>query len=150
MSALTTVTTGMLRQLLTEAEAESIAGVTGGGLTEEAWLQERLEQAANRVVGAVNACSENPAIKTGLCKVPASCVHTTLVLARHAVIAALPGMSETLEGSSRAAEYNTAVQDLSRLAACELSVHYELADGEGEEGSGTFLINSHPALDFLP
>lgn len=70
MSALTTVTTGMLRQLLTEAEAESIAGVTGGGLTEEAWLQERLEQAADRVVGAVNAAARIPPLRRGFARFP--------------------------------------------------------------------------------
>lgn len=148
MSALSQVTTQMLREVLTESEVASIARVTGGGQTEEAWLNARLLQAADRVVGAVNACTENPSIKTGLCRVPAPCVHTTLVLARHAVIAALPGMSETLEGSSRASDYQTAVQDLARLASCQLAVHYDLEDEEAEDPAGSFMVLSRPLMNF--
>lgn len=133
------VTVELLRGELTAAELAALpsAVVEGGEPTDtqvEAWLQERVLQACDRVVAALNTCSRNLPIQSGLCKVPAACVRTVLVLARHAAISAIPGLAEVLEGSSRSAEYSTAVQELRALASCELVPEYALADGEGAEG----------------
>lgn len=149
------VTVNQLRDELTAAELESIPGAVFGETETpadvvEAWLSERLLQASDRVVAAVNSCSRNAGIATGLCKVPAACVRTVLVLARHAVISAIPGLSETLEGSTRSAEYSTAVQDLARLASCEFVPEYKLADGEGSSGStGCTLLLGELTSDYM-
>jgi hypothetical protein len=131
------VTVDQLRSELTASELESVPRVVKEGATPEqveAWLQERLLQASDRVVSAVNTCPRNAAIKSGLCKVPAACVRTVLVLARHAVISAIPGMTETLEGGTRAAEYSTATRDLESLASCSLVPDYALEEEEMAEG----------------
>ena len=131
--SLQSVTVDQLRSELTAAELEALPSAVMDGAEYEqvqAWLQERLLQAADRVVGAVNTCSRNAAIKSGLCKVPAACVRTVLVLARHAVISAIPGMAETLEGGTRAAEYSTATRDLDSLASCSLVPEYALSEEE--------------------
>lgn len=136
--SLHTVSVEELRGELTAAELTALPGAVINGGSEEqvqAWLQERLIQAADRVVGAINSCPRNAAIRSGICRVPAECVRTVLVLARHAVIAAIPGMAETLEGGSRSAEYATATRDLEALASCALLPEYALAEGE-EAGSG--------------
>lgn len=114
------VTVDQLRSELTAAELEALPTAVMEGATYEqvqAWLLERLVQASDRVVAAVNTCPRNAAIKSGLCRVPAACVRTVLVLARHAVISAIPGMAETLEGGTRAAEYSTATRELESLAS---------------------------------
>lgn len=131
------MTVDQLRSELTASELEAVPRVVKEGATPEqveAWLQERLLQAADRVVAAVNTCPRNVAIKSGLCKVPAACVRTVLVLARHAVISAIPGMAETLEGGTRAAEYATATRDLESLASCSLVPDYALEEEEMAEG----------------
>lgn len=143
-STLVTITTAMLRDELTAVEAENLPSAVGDNTTPEKaekWLEEKVRQACDRVVAAINSCHRNAAIKAGLCRVPAGCVRLALVLARHAVISALPALSETLEGSSRAAEYNTATRDLSALASCELVPEYELGDEEAAgEASGIALL----------
>lgn len=131
------VTVDQLRSELTASELEAVPRVVKDGATPEqveAWLQERLLQAADRVVAAVNTCPRNVAIKSGLGKVPAACARTVLVLARHAVISAIPGMAETLEGGTRAAEYATATRDLESLASCSLVPDYALEEEEMAEG----------------
>lgn len=131
------VSTTQLRSELTAAELDAIPQAIAGDATEERveeWLQERLLQAADRVVAAVNTCPRNVAIKSGLGKVPAACVRTVLVLARHAVVSAIPGMAETLEGGTRAAEYATATRDLESLASCSLVPDYALDEEEMAEG----------------
>lgn len=153
MADLHTCTIDELKAMLTAEEVDAVprAVVEIGEKSEEEWLQEKLLHACNRVVAAVGACERNPRIKAGVFKVPAGLVHTTLVLARHAVIASLPGMSETLEGSSRAAEYSTAVQDLARVASCELFVAdyagSEDPDVEGGEG-GMLLIHGEKPFEW--
>jgi hypothetical protein len=135
--SLQSVTVDQLRSELTAAELEALPSAVMDGAEYEqvqAWLQERLLQAADRVVGAVNTCARNAAIKSGLCKVPAACVRTVLVLARHAVISAIPGMAETLEGGTRAAEYSTATRELESLASCSLVPDYALASDEMADG----------------
>lgn len=150
MADLHTCTVAELKATLTAAEVVALpkAVVAAGAESEEAWLQDKLLRACDRVVAAVGACERNPRIKPGVFKVPGGLVHTTLVLARHAVIASLPGMSETLEGSSRAAEYSTAVQDLARVASCELFVAdyagSEDPDVEGGEGGMLLLHGEKP------
>lgn len=149
------VTVNQLRDELTAAELSSIPGAVFGeeetpADVVEAWLAERLLQASDRVVAAINSCSRNKRILTGLCKVPAACVRTVLVLARHAVISAIPGLSETLEGSTRSAEYSTATQDVTRLASCEFVPEYNLAEGEGSSGSsGCTLLLGELESDYL-
>lgn len=143
MSALHTCTIDELKATLTADEAEVLPKVVvAGAESESAWLQEKLRQACNRVVAAVGACERNPRIKADTFKVPTALVHTTLVLARHAVISSLPNMSEVLEGSSRAAEYSTAVQDLARVASCDLFVadYADSEDPDVEGGSGGMLL----------
>lgn len=136
------ITTDMLRSELTSAELLAVPQVVLGLAEDnseavEAWLQERVLQACDRVVAAINTCERNRKITGGLCKVPAACVRTALVLARHAVLSAIPGMAETLEGSSRAAEYSTATRELDQLASCSLLPSYTLAEGEGATGGMT-------------
>lgn len=115
------------------------------------WLSGMLLQACDSVVAAINTCPRNVRIRTGLFKVPAGCVRTALVLARHAVISAIPGMAETLEGSSRAAEYQTATRALQSLASCDLLPEYALGADEGSQGgtSGVTLVLGGKANDFL-
>ncbi len=136
-ASLQLVTVDQLRGELTAAELAALPGAVNPDGTEEqvqAWLHEKLLQAADRVVAAVNTCSRNVAIKSGLCRVPASCVRTVLVLARHAVISAIPGMADTLEGGSRSAEYATATRDLESLASCALLPEYSLGADEAADG----------------
>lgn len=131
------VTVDQLRGELTAAELAALPGAVTPDSTGEqvqAWLTEKLTQAADRVVAAINTCPRNEAIKSGLCRVPAACVRTVLVLARHAVISAIPGMSETLEGGSRSAEYATATRDLESLASCALMPEYSLGADEAVDG----------------
>ncbi len=138
-----------LRFLLTETELSSVSEcVAGEGeKSEEDFLTVHLLTACDRVVSAVNACRNNARIAYGKFKVPASCVHTALVLARHAVISAIPGMSDTLEGTSRESEYKTAVDDLARLAACELDAGDYAAAGDDPDvqaGGGIYVIGHKP------
>lgn len=137
-----TCTTAELRSLLTREEAASIPQAVlglGADVPEaeaaqavDAWLGGLLLHACDRVAAAVNACRYNPFVSPGTYRVPPSQVHTALVLARHAAISAIPGLSSTLEGGSRAAEYATATADLQRLATCGLRVDAELAAGDGD------------------
>lgn len=150
MPKLHTVTPAELRRSMTEAENAAVSRVVDGELELEAWLGEFIAQAADRVVGAINACEKNARIATGLCRVPAECVRVVIVLARHAAIAAVPGMADALEGSTRAAEYATATRDLDRLAACELLPLYELAEEEQADDSlGRVSVISHPVSDWM-
>lgn len=133
------VTVELLRGELTAAELSALPMAVLGGAEAtptqvEGWLQERVLQACDRVVAAVNTCSHNAPILSGLCKVPSACVRTALVLARQAVVSAIPGMAEVLEGGSRSAEYSTACRELDALASCALRPEYDLADGEGVDG----------------
>ena len=149
------LTVDQLRAELTAAELEAIpGGVLGDENAAEgevqSWLAGMLVQACDSVVTAVNTCPRNKRIRTGLCKVPAGCVRTALVLARHAVISAIPGMAETLEGGSRAAEYSTATAALQRLASCELVPEFSLGEGEGSGGtSGVTLVLGNPTNDYM-
>lgn len=126
------VTVAALRATFTEGESAAVPAAVGGVEAEE-WLASLIQQACDRVAGSINACPRNPRIATGISKLPAECVHIALVLARHAVISAVPGMASTLEGSTRAAEYATATRDLDRLAACELLPSYALEPDEAAE-----------------
>ncbi len=152
MNALVQVTVDQLKDLLTEAELSQLPEMTMPGADDaESWLADILMRACDRVAGAVNACNRNEHIPTGLCKVPAECVHTALVLARHAAISALPGMGDTLEGSSRAAEYATACSELTLLATGRMAVDYALNREEEVEDSftGSFRAISKPGKNFL-
>lgn len=152
--SLTELTTSQLRAELTDAELRALPKAVSGGNSDaaavEAWLGGRLLQACDRVVLAVNSCSQNAAIQPGLCKVPAGCVRTALVLARHAVISAIPGMADTLEGGTRSAEYGTATGELQALASCELRPEYVLTEDETLPGNGGgFSFMKKPADSFL-
>ena len=153
-ASLQAVTVDMLRAELTTAELGSIprtVTIQGGAeASVDGWLAEKLMQACDRVVAAINSCRENEAIATGLSKVPQGCVRTALVLARHAVISSVPAMAETLEGSSRAAEYQTATRELSELASCQLRPEYTLVEGEALNGaSGGITLLGRPADNFV-
>lgn len=157
-----TCTVTELKEVLTQAEISAIPRVVlgvvpnaaGGALTQaqeakvDAWLEAKLTQATDKVVSAVNACAENPRIKLGARKVPSALAYTALVIARHAVISAIPGMSQTLEGSSRAAEYNTAMNTLAKVASCDLFVN-DYADSEDPDvtggGGGVVLVGNKEA-----
>lgn len=149
------LTVEQLRAELTATELEAIPAQVLGDENAPAeavqeWLAGMLLQACDSVVDAVNTCPRNARIRTGLRKVPAGCVRTALVLARHAVISAIPGMSETLEGSSRAAEYSTATAALQRLASCDLVPEYTLSDGEGSTGTaGMTLVLGKTCNDYM-
>lgn len=149
MPSLVTVEVAALRAELTAAELRSIPAVVGGAEDAEAWLGGKLMQASDRVVAAINSCRENAAIMPGLGKVPREQVRTVLVLARHAVISALPAMADTLEGSSRAAEYQTATRELSELASCALRPEYTLSEEEALEGGCGISVIKKPGDNFL-
>ena len=151
-SILHTCTTAELRARLTKGE---IAGLPKAVSVEDAeavdaWLYGVLKAACDRVVAAVNTCERNARIAFDRCKVPPSCVHTAYVLARHAVISCIPGMGETLEGTSRAAEYRTACEDLAKLAACELDPGDYGSEGDDPDISrnpGAY-VRTVPTMDF--
>lgn len=164
MASLHTCTVQELKETLTQAEVSAlpraVLGVAPNGegrtLTQEqqeqvdAWLEDKLKQAADKVVSAVNACEQNARIAFGALKVPEALAYTALVLARHAVISAIPGQAETLEGSTRAAEYNTATATLARVASCELYVN-DYADDEEDpdivsRGGAVALVNNEEAM----
>lgn len=149
MAGLHSVTVDELRELLTPAEAEGVAAAVGIERSGE-WMQSVLRRACDRVVGALNGCPRNTRISTGLCKVPEECTHTALVLARHAVLAAVPGMSEVLEGSSRAAEYQAALRDLSAMASCELRPGCVVPEADEAEGAGGAVgVIGEPDVDWM-
>lgn len=133
-----------LKAVLTRAELQALPRAVASDEV-DAWLQGLLLQSCDRVVGAVNACGRNERILTGLCRVPAECVHLVLVLARHAVISSMPAMDESLEGGSRSAEYNAALRDLEALSRCELEVSYALGEEEmsGSGPDGVSILGKH-------
>lgn len=136
---------------MTSAEVIAVQqAAVGAEMEVAAWLGEFVRQACDRVVGAINACEKNTRIATGLDRVPAECVRTALVLARHAAISAVPGMGEVLEGTTRAAEYATATRDLDRLAACDLIPVYEPEDEElADGGMGRVSVIAHKVDNWM-
>lgn len=149
MPSLVTLDVADLSAELTAAELRAIPAVVGGGDEANAWLADKLMQACDRVVAAINSCRANAAIMPGLGKVPRELVRTVLVLARHAVISALPAMADTLEGSSRSAEYQTATRELSELASCSLRPEYTLSEEEALEGGCGISVIKTPGDNFL-
>lgn len=155
MADLHSCTVQELTDTLTQAEVSALPRVVlgvapnaGEGLTQEQqeqvddWLEAKLTQATDSVVAAVNACGRNPRIALGKAKVPTALVYTALVIARHAVISAIPGQSQTLEGSTRAAEYNTAMSTLAKVASCDLFVadYGDSEDPDVVSGGGTVAL----------
>ncbi len=140
-----------LRARLTTAELAALPKAVGVEEGEEgaidAWLLGILMAACDRVVGAVNACERNARIAYGRRKVPAPCVHTAYVLARHAVISCIPGKGQLLEGSSREAEYRQACDTLNKLAACELDVGDYSSDPDAGSPPRNYL-HTRPAMQF--
>lgn len=163
MATLHTCTVPELKDMLTVSEIAAIPRavlgldvVAGSQLSQQqqgevtAWLEEKLRQATDTVVSAVNECASNPKIKMGALKVPAGCRYTALVLARHAVISAIPGQAQTLDGSTRAAEYSKAQQDLARIASCQLYVN-DYAGSEDPDiisGGGGISVIGSPAWNW--
>lgn len=144
-----TLTLDELKGMLTQSELTAIPRVVlglvvapGSSLSSaqeqavDAWLTEKLTQAGDMVVSAVNECERNPQIKLGVLKVPAATRYTALVIARHAVLSAIPGQSQTLEGGTRAAEYSQAQAALTRIASCELFVDDYGDDPDVVSGGG--------------
>ena len=138
MAGLHTVTVDELRQVLTPVEAEAVAEAVGASAV-GGWMGSLLLRACDRVVGSLNGCPHNARISTGLCRVPEECVHTVLVLARHAVLGAVPALSEVLEGSTRAAEYQAALADLRAMASCELRPGCVVPESYLAEGAAGFV-----------
>ena len=134
MAGLHAVTVDELRQLLTPMEAEAVAEAVGASAV-GSWMGALLLRACDRVVGALNGCPHNTRISTGLCKVPEECVNAVLVLARHAVLGAVPALSEVLEGSTRAAEYQAALADLRAMACGELRPGCVVPEADVAEGA---------------
>lgn len=164
MADLHTCTVQELTETLTQAEVSALPRVVlgvapngGEGLTQEQegqvedWLEAKLTQATDTVVAAVNACERNPRIAMGKRKVPEAVAYHALVIARHAVISAIPGQSQTLEGSTRAAEYSTAQAALAKVASCDLFVN-DYADSTDPDvtggGGGVALVNNEEAQDW--
>lgn len=150
-AALHRVTVDELKHALTLAEGSMLPKAVTDG-SSDGLLEETLLHVCDLVVGRINACPQNVRLATGLCKVPAECVSTALVLAQHRILSKLPGMAEVLEGASRAAEYQQACRTLEALAACELVPVYAAADDEladaGDTGGGVAVAGC-PAVDWL-
>lgn len=150
-AALHRVTVEELKHALTLAEGSALPKAVTDG-SSDGLLEETLLHVCDLVVGRINACPQNARLATGLCKVPAECVGTVLVLAQHRILSKLPGMAEALEGASRAAEYQQACRALEALAACELLPVYEAADGEladgGADGGGVG-VAGRAAVDWM-
>ncbi len=143
MTSLVSISVEMLRQSFAAAELAALPEAVGD-VEVDSWLASLLAQACDRVVGAINACPQNAPIATGLSRVPAECVRTALVLARHAAIAAVPAMHQALEGETRHDEYNAATADLAALAACDLLPLYTL-----EEEESAVDADSSPGISIL-
>ena len=144
-----TVTVDELRQVLTPVEAEAVAEAVGASAV-GGWMGSLLLRACDRVVGALNGCPHNARISTGLCRVPEECVHTVLVLARHAVLGAVPALSEVLEGSTRAAEYQAALADLRAMASCELRPGCVVPEADAAEGAaGSIGMVAYEDVDWM-
>lgn len=128
-------------------EAEIAAAVN-------AWLAEHISMSCNQIVAAVNACDKNPRILSGFSKVPNACIKIALVISRHSVIASIPGseMAGTLEGSTRSAEYQTAIRQLEQIANGDLAVNDYANSGDAaidtDFRSGV-LINARPANNWM-
>lgn len=128
MSELVPVTAAMLRERMTPEECAVV--------TDDNRLAEAITQACDRVNAHVNACAKNRRILAGISKVPAPAVLDTLTIARHAVLGSVPGMAETLEGSTRQREYEHAEAVLIRIASCQLDMG-DYADDSDLDDAGT-------------
>lgn len=136
MKSLAKITVEDLKNSFAAAELEALPDAVGGVKVDD-WLASLIEQACDRVVGAINACPQNAPIASGLSRVPAECKRTAIVLARHAAISAVPAMHQALEGETRHDEYTSATSDLTALAACDLLPLYELEEDESAIDEGT-------------
>ena len=136
MAELVKVTVAMLRGRMTPEECAAVS--------DDERLADAITQACDRVNAHVNACARNRRIPEGIGKVPAAAVIDTLAIARHAVIASVPGLADTLEGNTRATEYTHAEAALIRIASCQLDMG-DYADDPAFDGSETALTSLHGA-----
>lgn len=125
---------------ITRADVESIVSPSElpSLFDDEAQILSIIESVCDRVVLAINSGGYFAALKTGRSKVPPELVHTALVLIRHACIAKAPGsnIGSKLEGATRSAEYQTAIDTLRQLA-------------EGQYALNDYTIGADPA-DLVP
>ncbi len=83
-------------------------------------ISDIIREVCNEVAAAVNSCPRNARIAMDSSSVPAELVFTTCILVRDAVTSSVPGSSESLQGTARAAQYQDARAKLRAVAACEV------------------------------
>ena len=71
-------------------------------------ISDIIREVCNEVAAAVNSCPRNARIAMDSSSVPAELVFTTCILVRDAVTSSVPGSSESLQGTARAAQYQDA------------------------------------------
>ena len=158
-------TVAELKSTLTQGELNALPRAVMGGAakngteaeiaaTVDAWLADHLRRACDMVVASVNTCSKNPRILSGFFRVPTAFEKSALVLARHSILASIPGsdLAGTLEGSTRATEYQTAIKQLEQIAACELAVNDYANSGDAAIDTAFrsgVLINARPANNWM-
>ena len=94
-------------------------------------ISDIIREVCNEVAAAVNSCPRNARIAMDSSSVPAELVFTTCILVRDAVTSSVPGSSESLQGTARAAQYQDARAKLRAVAACEV----EFAPYDGHQPS---------------
>lgn len=92
-------------------------------------LEDVIREVCNEVAAAVNTCPNNPKLAMDTSSVPSELVFTACILIREAVTSSVPGSAEALQGTARAAQYQTAQEKLRAVAACEL----DLSSYDGDE-----------------
>ena len=90
-------------------------------------ISDIIREVCNEVAAAVNSCPRNARIAMDSSSVPAELVFTTW----DAVTSSVPGSSESLQGTARAAQYQDARAKLRAVAACEV----EFAPYDGHQPS---------------
>lgn len=85
-------------------------------------IEDIIREVCNEVAAAVNSCPKNIKMAMDTGSVPAELVSTACILIRDAVIGAVPGSSESLQGTARASQCQAAREKLRSVAACEIEL----------------------------
>ncbi len=139
MALLTTITTDIVKNYLTDAEL--------GSFLDEAEIQRHIRQVCDLVAAHVNNSGRYPRIPHGQCKVPDSLSGDACVIIRQRLISLIPGMADTLEGATRAKEYAAAIENLRSVARGELQVNNYADDPSVEPAVGT-AVTGNPYQDW--